>query len=738
MRRLTEPLHLAAGQREGRTVHDRLVADVEVVEPGRAVDREPRLAGADDPDRPTPALGVGAKGAEGLGPLGLGPDGVGRDERDAAVDGVGDQGVAEEVELLVVAQREVVERAAAVATHDLSRPEFGEASLGPAARHRETPVHDGSCQQVERRDEQRDTDGEKRGIHEVGRGVGQGDVVEADETLDAGHEDHAEGGQVMTTRGDLDADRGRHDRDERDEAEARHRGAHARAVRRRLEVASLHHQQGQDRDRDQRGDEGATAQHVGDDGDREHHAGHEPRAALSAADAPGHHDHGDTGDGGERGGGLGHAEGEDRLDRVETAAQGRRRRDDHVDQAVEEEQAARPATHGALTPLLLESLDGHGEGMARGPRTDRRGGRRWWGLRVGVGDDLFEEPLLGTSGLAGVEPNLDRARRFDLDHAETVDRAEDRREPEATPSFHDDGSRRPGRGTHALVEEGQGRTRGAADDRPGTEPLGVAAREFEGVDVVDQREGQRLAQFGRRGPTRVAVEAAPHDEAGARDDDGLDHGQDEEVEHEVAPETAGVGRVHVDAVSREVVVDRVERRQDVEHQQGDGREPDPTAESPVEHPRGDEARQRVRVLESVGVGTVVEVRALGVDGAVARRDREVAHPVGRGDVEDQVAGQRDAQALETFAGLSIVLQLVVVAPGQDDEAVSFVGGEGDDLVAQGRQRPQRRVDESDEVRGGLGVEEVAGDDHDGGVVDVAQEADELAHRAAVLVGGGRE
>ena len=134
----------------------------------------------------------------------------------------------------------------------------------------------------------------------------------------------------------------------------------------------MRHQQGQDRGRDQRGDEGATAQHVGDDGDREHHAGHEPRAALSAADTAGHHDHGDTGDGGERGGGLGHAEREDRLHRVETASQGRRRRDDHVDQAVEEEQAARPATHGALTPLLLESLDGDGKGIARGPGTDRR------------------------------------------------------------------------------------------------------------------------------------------------------------------------------------------------------------------------------------------------------------------------------------------------------------------------------------------------------------------------------
>ena len=51
-----------------------------------------------------------------------------------------------------------------------------------------------------------------------------------------------------------------------------------------------------------------------------------------------------------------------------------------------------------------------------------------------------------------------------------------------------------------------------------------------------------------------------------------------------------------------------------------------------------------------------------------------------------------------------------------------IRGEGHDLVAQCGQRLQRRVDELDEVRGGFGVEEVAGDDDDGRVVDVAQEA----------------
>ena len=79
-------------------------------------------------------LAVGAKGAEDLGALGLGPDGVGRDQRHAAVDGVGDERVAKEEELLVVAQREVVERPAPVAAHDVPRAQLGEAPLGAACR----------------------------------------------------------------------------------------------------------------------------------------------------------------------------------------------------------------------------------------------------------------------------------------------------------------------------------------------------------------------------------------------------------------------------------------------------------------------------------------------------------------------------------------------------------------------------------------------------------------------------
>ena len=135
----------------------------------------------------------------------------------------------------------------------------------------------------------------------------------------------------MAPGGDLDADRGGDDRDEGDEPESRHGRARARAVGRRLEVATFHDQERQDRRGDEGRDERAASQDVGEDGDREHHARDEPRATLPAPNTAGHHDHRDAGDGGEGGRRLGDAEGEERLDVVEAAAKWRRRGDDDVD-----------------------------------------------------------------------------------------------------------------------------------------------------------------------------------------------------------------------------------------------------------------------------------------------------------------------------------------------------------------------------------------------------------------------
>ncbi len=132
--------------------------------------------------------------------------------------------------------------------------------------------------------------------------------------------------------------------------------------------------------------------------------------------------------------------------------------------------------------------------------------------------------------LTGVETNLHRAGRLDLDHAQSVDRGEDRRETEPTSPFDDHGARGSGRGAHAPVEEGERRPRRTADDGPGPAAFGVASCELQRVDVVDERERERFTEFGRCRTTGVAVESSAHDESRATDHDRLDHRHDQQVE----------------------------------------------------------------------------------------------------------------------------------------------------------------------------------------------------------------
>ena len=86
-----------------------------------------------------------------MGPLGEGSDGVGRHEADAAEDGVGDQRVAVEEPLLVVAQGEVVERAGAVPPHNVARPQLGGASAYGGAARGQAPIDDRPGEEVRAR-----------------------------------------------------------------------------------------------------------------------------------------------------------------------------------------------------------------------------------------------------------------------------------------------------------------------------------------------------------------------------------------------------------------------------------------------------------------------------------------------------------------------------------------------------------------------------------------------------------
>ncbi len=80
---------------------------------------------------------------------------------------------------------------------------------------------------------------------------GRGDVVLADESLDAGHRDHAETRQVVVARGGFNTEGSGDDGDQCDEAEARQCTRHARAVAGGLEVTTLTDQE----DKDRRGDD---------------------------------------------------------------------------------------------------------------------------------------------------------------------------------------------------------------------------------------------------------------------------------------------------------------------------------------------------------------------------------------------------------------------------------------------------------------------------------------------------
>ena len=84
---------------------------------------------------------VAAEGVPHVAALGEGADGVGGDQADPAEDGVGDERVAVEEPLLVVAQGEVVEGAGAVPAHDVAGPQLGR---GP-------PADRGSCPRSSRR-----------------------------------------------------------------------------------------------------------------------------------------------------------------------------------------------------------------------------------------------------------------------------------------------------------------------------------------------------------------------------------------------------------------------------------------------------------------------------------------------------------------------------------------------------------------------------------------------------------
>ncbi len=204
--RLAEPLHLPALEREGPWVDHGLVADVDEAHPRRLVGRQPLLARAHDAEAPAVAVDVAPERIPDVPALGEGADRVRGDEAHAAEDRVGDQRVAMEEPLLVVAQGEVVERAGAVAADDVTRAELSGAPAHRGTARRESAVHDRPGEQVQGHHDETEPDGQQTDGGVAIDGGGKGHPTHADETLGRSQEHIGPAGElvVMHARGHFD------------------------------------------------------------------------------------------------------------------------------------------------------------------------------------------------------------------------------------------------------------------------------------------------------------------------------------------------------------------------------------------------------------------------------------------------------------------------------------------------------------------------------------------------------
>jgi len=102
----------------------------------------------------------------------------------------------------------------------------------------------------------------------------------------------------------------------------------------------------------------------------------------------------------------------------------------------------------------------------------------------------------------------------------------------------------------------------------------------------------------------------------------------------------------------------IERRQQVEQQEGDERKPDPSGESTVEDPRGHESWQGVGIFESIGVGAVAASARSTATWQSRPRPRVRARRRRR-HLENEVIGERDAERFEMVAGELVIGEFMI-------------------------------------------------------------------------------
>ena len=517
--RLAQPLHLPALERELPGVDHGLVADVEEAHARRLVGREPLLAGAHDTEAPAVAVDVVPEGVPDVGALGEGPDGVGRDQADPAEDGVGHERVAMEEPLLVVAQREVVERAGAVPPHDVAGPDLGGAPAHGGTPGGQPAIDDRPGQQVQRHHDEADPHGQQADGGVAVDGGREGHPVDADQALGGAEEAR------RASRAGGDGGHGRPPRRRRSRPGSPPRPPTARMTKAVTTVPRS--VWARKRSRSTISSVRTPAQTTSvmtsaacsrwsaseamskPDGD-------EPRAALAPQDPAGQHDHPDAGDGGQRAGRLHDGDGQVLRDEVQVLAQRRRDRGQQVDGPGHEQRDGGETADAPDPDVVRRHLGRRRPRRAARPAGRQLGvdvGRLGAALDDGVGGD---QPLAHGGqrqvGLGQEQADVQLGAGLDLEGRLLAVVQEGGRQAEAAPVLVHDLGGGAGAGEEPGVEVGQLGHQGAADDHAGDARLDGEPGGVEGVLAVHLEQlvgdGPRARRVrrprARAGPRRRA------------------------------------------------------------------------------------------------------------------------------------------------------------------------------------------------------------------------------------------
>ena len=282
--RLAKALLVAAREVEVGQRHDRLVADVERPHAAGPVGRQPRPVRTQHTDDPAAGVGEPAEVGPRHGPLARWADRIGGHEAHPAMDGVGDEGLAGEVMLLVVAEGEVVEGAAPVGIDEAAGPDDRQIARPMA------PVDEGPGDDEDGEHRQRQTHAQQGRGQEPVEAAREHHGLHPDDPFGHPEDGHVDGEQVaaVAVDGQEHLDRGRREQERRRQPadhEQRPR-APGRAVGRGHEGVPFHDEHGQQDQAQPALDPVDPPGEVQHGRDHQHDTGQHPGLALAPPQAP--------------------------------------------------------------------------------------------------------------------------------------------------------------------------------------------------------------------------------------------------------------------------------------------------------------------------------------------------------------------------------------------------------------------------------------------------------------------